>query len=137
MLAEVGNLRDDQREIPFVLLVWMDVKTHEEIINESAPKTRSEKGNGDIRLFPNHVLGLFIGPQSEEDRLPKLVVVRPLREHLGAKCQSAPFDDWPKSDDCHRNRQCAERGKSASYVRKTLDHARTSGRWIALLIPFF
>jgi hypothetical protein len=75
MLAEVGNLRDDQREIPFVLLVWMDVKTHEEIINESAPKTRSEKGNGDIRLFPNHVLGLFIGPQSEEDSLPKLVFV--------------------------------------------------------------
>jgi hypothetical protein len=89
------------------------------------------------QLFPNHILGLFIGPQSEEDRLPKLVVVRPLREHLGAKCQSAPFDDWPKSDDCHRNRQCAERGKSASYVRKILDHARTSGRWIALLIPFF
>ena len=33
-----------------------------------------------FRLFTNHVLCHFVSPQSEKDRLTRLVVVRPLRE---------------------------------------------------------
>jgi hypothetical protein len=49
-------------------------------------------------LLTNDILGLFVGPQSEKDRLTKLVVLRPLRKlDLGDQYR---FDPVAAFHDC-------------------------------------
>jgi hypothetical protein len=48
------------------------------------PSSHPDHSNGRFAilqsLFAHYILGLFVGPQSEEDRLTELIVARPLRE---------------------------------------------------------
>jgi hypothetical protein len=54
-----------------------------------------------IQLFTNDILCLFVGPQSEKDRLTKLVILRPLRElDLGDQYRFNPVATF---HDCGRD----------------------------------